>query len=267
MSVAALEAGKHTFCQARMAADLAGAERMVAAAETHPGLVNMICPPPHRMPWEPWILKTLNEGRIGKLLEVRVEAASGANLARDRVSWREDVAMSGIQILAMGIWAETLNAWVGPYASLAAQAAIPIPEKRNESGQTVRIEIPQIVSVAGRLQSGAFVSEHHTGLAHHERTNAVTFWGSEGTLRVDLMHQVSLGAPGGALEPVEVPEHEQRPWRVERDFIEAVHLARDGAPPEQRPVSCDFREGLAYMKKMDAVHRSAASGEVVELGA
>src|SRR5919201_135379 len=36
MSIAALEAGKHVFCQARMARNLAEARQMLAAAERHP---------------------------------------------------------------------------------------------------------------------------------------------------------------------------------------------------------------------------------------
>src|SRR5688572_24993856 len=39
MSIAALEAGKHVFCQARMARDAGEARRMLAAAEAHPGQV------------------------------------------------------------------------------------------------------------------------------------------------------------------------------------------------------------------------------------
>ena len=46
VSVAALEAGKHVFCQARMARNLAEAREMVAAAALHPQLVAAVCPPP-----------------------------------------------------------------------------------------------------------------------------------------------------------------------------------------------------------------------------
>ena len=42
----ALEAGKHTFCQARMAMNLAEARSMLAAAGQRPRQVTMLCPPP-----------------------------------------------------------------------------------------------------------------------------------------------------------------------------------------------------------------------------
>src|SRR5919202_3337994 len=44
MSIAALEAGKHVFCQARMARDLAEARAMLATARAHPDQVAMLCP-------------------------------------------------------------------------------------------------------------------------------------------------------------------------------------------------------------------------------
>ena len=49
VTISALEAGKHVFCQARMAMDLAEAEEMLAASRRFPELVTMLCPPPFGM--------------------------------------------------------------------------------------------------------------------------------------------------------------------------------------------------------------------------
>jgi predicted dehydrogenase len=49
VTVSALEAGKHVFCRARMAMDLAEAEEMLAVSRRYPELVTMLCPPPHGM--------------------------------------------------------------------------------------------------------------------------------------------------------------------------------------------------------------------------
>src|SRR5258708_38838890 len=49
VTVSALEAGKHVFCQARMSMDLAEADAMLAASKPYPGLVTMPCPPPYGM--------------------------------------------------------------------------------------------------------------------------------------------------------------------------------------------------------------------------
>ena len=49
VTISALEAGKHVFCQARMSMDLAEAEEMLALSERFPELVTMLCPPPYGM--------------------------------------------------------------------------------------------------------------------------------------------------------------------------------------------------------------------------
>src|SRR5947207_9963825 len=49
VTISALEAGKHVFCQARMAMDLAEAEEMLAASKRFPELVTMLFPPPFGM--------------------------------------------------------------------------------------------------------------------------------------------------------------------------------------------------------------------------
>jgi len=262
MSVAALEAGKHVFCQARMSGDLDEAKQMVAAADKHPDLVHMICPPPHRMPWEPYILRMLQNGELGELRSVRVNALTGGNLDPNKITWRERVEFSGKQVLAAGIVAETLNAWVGEYDTLSATLATPIPTKTDDDGKPYDIKIPQLASIHGTLQNGAAITEHHSGIEPSERENHITLVGSEGTLRVDIMASIRFAKPGEALQDVNVPESEQRDWHVEEDFINAVRQARAGKPWH---VSPDFHEGLKYMRKIEALHASSEQGKAVKV--
>ncbi len=49
ITISALEAGKHVFCQARMAMNLREGREMLAAAQARPQQVTMLCPPPHGM--------------------------------------------------------------------------------------------------------------------------------------------------------------------------------------------------------------------------
>ena len=262
MSIAALEAGKHVFCQARMASDLAEAKAMTAAAEKYPGLVHMICPPPHRMPWEPYIKRMIDSGELGELREVQATSLNDANLQADRITWRERVEFSGKQALAVGIVAETLNAWVGEYETLCATTATPIKTKTDEDGWPYEIQIPQVVMMHGTLQNGAVVTEHHSGVSPHVQGNSITIVGSEGTLHILPTKSVQFAKMGEDLKPVDVPESEQRDWHVEEDFIRAVRSARAG---ESWEVSPDFHEGLKYMKKVEALHRSAEMGKAVRV--
>ncbi len=262
MSIAALQAGKHVFCQARMAMDLAEAKAMVAAASVHADLVNMICPPPTRMPFEPYIRQVLGSGRLGELTLVELLSVSGANLSTAAVHWRERAEFSGKQAMAMGIYAETLNAWVGPYDQLEAQTSISLPSKRDESGKIVEIRIPQVITITGRLASGALAVEHHLGLAADKSTpgDRLTIWGLKGTLRYGFGQTIELAAAGQELRPENVPPELRRDWWAEQEFIDAVRAARSAKPWSVTP---DFAEGLLYMRKVEAVHLSAATGRAV----
>lgn len=260
MSIAALEAGKHVFCQARMAMDLEEAKAMHEAAKAHPLRVNMICPPPTRMPFEPYIKQLLAEGSLGTITSVELKACSNANLDARSFTWREDIRYSGRQIMMVGIFAETLNAWVGPYDSLSATTDIPLRRKKDDQGRDVLVEIPQVVQIQGRLRGGVPISELHHGLIIDPKAHKteLVIWGLDGALRYTFGDSLELARPGQGFKRVKVPAKLQRPWQVEADFIAAVRLAMQG---RSWKVSPDFAEGLLYMRKMQAIYESAKSGK------
>jgi predicted dehydrogenase len=261
MATAALAAGKHVFCQARLCMDWPEATQMVAAAAARPDLVNMVCPPPQRVRWERMVKRHLSSGAIGELRSVAVVSTSAANCDPAAVSWREQVELSGLNILQVGIFAEILNAWCGPYDSLAATTGIFLREKRDARGQAVEIKIPQVVSIAGTLTSGALATERHTGLAVGPERSEIVLRGSAATCTIDFLAQQVRLETAGDPAPAAVEESGD-PWQVERDFIAAVRAARRG---EAWHVSPDFAEAALYMRKLQALHDSAAGSRFVKL--
>ena len=264
MSIAALEAGKHVFCQARMCMNWDETLKMCAAARAHPRLVTMICPPPHRMPWEPAI-KEIIARDLGEIRAVSVTSVNASCANPGAVTWREQTEYSGLHILQVGIIAETLNTWLGEYETLSAVTVTPLPQKTDADGKPYEIRIPQIVNIQGRLTSGAAAVEHHSGLALHAEENAVTIFGARGTLRVDFMESIQFGQAGAPLAPLEVPPERTYDWHVEEDFIAAVRAARRGESWSVSQIGPDFFEGAKYMRKIQAIHDSAQSGRTIRL--
>jgi len=112
-SIAALENGKHVLCEARMACDLEEAKRMMAAAEAHPELVAQLVPAPFSLDVDATIRTTIRRGEIGDLLEVRVVHTGAQSACPDApMTWRQDRALSGKNILSMGIMHETVQRWM-----------------------------------------------------------------------------------------------------------------------------------------------------------
>ena len=207
----------------------------------------------------------MSPAEIGTVTSVELVSLNAVNLDRSRITWRENIESSGRQALALGIYAETLNAWLGTYKNLSARTGIPISTKKGLHGEDSLIRIPQVITVTGELESGALITELHSGLVTDKSTlsDRLTVWGLKGTLRYNFSNQVlEYAGADSTLEPVAVPAQFLHPWTVELDFIEAIKQARQG---QTWKVSPDFTEGLLYMKKVEAVYLSVESGRNIDV--
>jgi predicted dehydrogenase len=254
LSLAALEANKHVFCQARMCMDWAEARQMVSAASVRPHQVSMVCPSPFRVRWERTIRELLASNRFGRLLSVSVCSMNSANLNSHQISWRERRELSGLNILQVGIYAETLNAWCGDYVSLQATTATPL-QKFDAEGWPVAIQIPQTVAISGTLEGEVLSTEFHTGLAAGFERSEIVLCGSAATCRVDLLaQQVELFPTASSSKPGEVIDSVGDEWQVEAEFLSAIRAVRRGESWQVRP---NFVEAERYMRKMQTIHESA----------
>src|SRR5438874_2994917 len=109
ITLAALAAGKHVLTEARMAMSAAEAHRMLAAAREHPDLVTQIVPSPFGLTADAVVRELLRDGYLGELREVEVVGRSGAlSDPSAPLHWRQDAALSGLNMLTLGIVHETL---------------------------------------------------------------------------------------------------------------------------------------------------------------
>ncbi len=251
-TIMALNHGKHVFCQARMARDLAEAGQMWEASLRYPELVTAICPAPHGMTGGEMVKKLLAERAIGTPIHFSLHSFSDSWLDPLKPPhWRQRVDVSGLQVLTLGIYVEVLHRWFGDIVRVQADSGVAIP---NRGGY--QIEVPDFLNVMCRFRSGLQGVMQFSGVASHGRPDELTVFGTEGTLVYDFARErIMLGKLGGSLEEVPVPEDLRREWTVERDFIRAV---MDPEAPRPKP---DFVEGMRYMRVVQSVAVAEDSGE------
>jgi len=229
--------------------------------------VTAICPPPHVMPVDKLVKQMLGEGYLGELRHVRLTCLSAAGNDAERApTWRERRAYSGLNAMAMGIWAEILNDWCGPCTELWANNRIWVDERPNGLGGRYQVGIPDSITVLATLADnraqGVF---QWSNVACHGGPDRIELYGSEGT----LMNIHEAGSqhiwPGrhgdDGLTTIEVPAG---CWPIRgpskrtssRRFVTDV------------PVQTSFGDGLRYMefvsKRSTGTHES---GGVVRLAA
>src|SRR5919108_3394902 len=77
LTVAALAAGKHVLCEARMAMNAAEGREMLAASRKAPQLIAQLVPAPHTLEVDSTLKRLLAEGYVGEVLAVELQAAQG----------------------------------------------------------------------------------------------------------------------------------------------------------------------------------------------
>ncbi|GAB7003256.1 Gfo/Idh/MocA family oxidoreductase [Nocardioides sp. AN3] len=255
IAIAALEQGKHVFCQARMAMDLAEARAMLAAARDRPHLVTMLSAPPVGMKAGKLLRNLLDEDYVGELYHFTLVADS--DMFADPTApahWRQRRELSGQNTLAVGIYFEILQRWLGRPSRLHARTRVCVSDRLG-----YEVSVPDVVQVTGEWAGGVLGALEWTGVSLFPPHPMLTVYGREGTLQYDFAtDEVRAGRRGDQkLMPVALPPDLETPWTVEQDFITAV---RTGGHPEP-----SFETGVAYMELTEAVHLSAASGREVVL--
>lgn len=253
VTLAALRAGKHVLTEARMAADTAQAEAMLAEAQRHPGLVAQIVPAPLSLPMDGMVRELVAGGHLGDLREVVITDATGLFCAADAArSWRQDRGWSGCNTLSLGILYETVLRWLDQEATVVgADAAVYTPTRRDsESGALLPVEAPDTLTVLGRYPSGARLVLHCSAIEAGRGQSDVRLNGSRACLRVDLAAKtLTLTPVGEAPRELPVPSLPDGGWRVEADFVDSI---RRGHPVRLT----DFATGVRYMRFTEAAWRA-----------
>ncbi|MFG0334472.1 MAG: Gfo/Idh/MocA family protein [Maioricimonas sp. JB049] len=263
VTCAALDAGKHVLTEARMARDLAEAQQMLAASEKHSDLVTQVVPSPFGLECGPAVRRLLDDNFIGELRELVVIGVD--DMFRDYsqpLHWRQDAAISGKNVLSLGILHETALRWTPPPVRVMAQTATfePTRPKLDES-RYVDVTVPDSVHVMTQLENGGRGLYHMNGVLLFGPGRQIHMYGSRGTIKVEFgdSETIRVGHSSDTdLRQIEIPDDLRGSWRVEEEFVAAIR-------GEDTVRLNDFATALRYMEFTEAVAESAESGAAVTL--
>jgi predicted dehydrogenase len=261
LSCAALNAGKHVLCEARMAMNAAEARVMWETSREHPSLVAQIVPSPFTLPFDQTIQEIIRDRRLGEIIAIDMRHATGGFPDYDSpMTWRQDIQFSGLNVMMMGIWYEALARWVGHARSVFARCKQVVKLRTASDGtRAAGVGIPDHVDIIADMDCGAQAHMQFSavlGLA--QPTAEIWIFGTQGTLRLDgVGKKLYYGSRGDqALTEVDIPEESRGQWRVEEEFINAIRGV-------ETVKLTTLEEGVRYMEFTEAVSLSAATGKTV----
>ncbi len=252
-TLAALDAGKHVLCQARMARNLSEALRMLDASKATK-LVTSLYAAGFGLKGDRVVRRLLREGYVGDILELRVTSLVPS--IPEHGAWLVDPEVVGVNTMMLGILTEVVYRWIEPARSVTAA-----------TGEDLRT-VPQSLSIAAELQGGATANFHMSFRVPWGPGSSVEIYGTRGMLDYKLL----VEKPGGlvedeelagmtegeaAMHPIEMPLSEQRDRTMDAEFIEAIHSGTQVSP--------DFAEGVRYMEFCEAVAQSVYEGKTISM--
>ena len=260
VSIAALAAGKHVFCQARMAMNYREACEMKAAADQS-GKVAMVCPVPIGLSIDATIARFLRNGMLGALRLVRVQGLYDAFAKPEALmGWRKDHRFSGLNALTLGMYVEVIHRWFGPTVRVSASTNTFVTHRMDTAARMTAVRIPDQFLINSRLQSGLDVQYVLSGAVADGR-DRIEIHGTEAGIVYDVTDDALFYLTDGrtAVPVQSLPEERYDPnqWDVEARFVRAI---RDGVAA--RP---NFTDGCRYMQVVQAVYDSAEAGRTVQL--
>jgi predicted dehydrogenase len=261
ISIAALEAGKHVLCEARMAMDAADGRRMLDASRKTPHLIAQLVPAPHTLEVDSTLTQRVADGYVGEVLSVEVQAAQGKFVDfEEPMHWRHDITLSGFNAMNMGIWYEAMMRWLGPARRVMAMTKVAVARRRDETGAHREVKVPDHVDILANLKSGAVAHLRFSAVTALGPASEVWIFGTDGTLRLEAdAKRVSGGHRGDKeLREIPIPAEKRIGWRVEEEFVNAIR-------GKEKVSRTTFEDGVRYMEFTEAVARSAASGQAVEV--
>jgi predicted dehydrogenase len=278
----ALEAGKHVLCEKPLANTLSEAREMLVAAR-NAGTVNMVCFNYRRAPAVQLARKLVEEGRLGEIRHWR------ATYLQDFIMdpafpliWRLKKEVSGSGALG-DIGAHIIDLAhlvVGPISEVTGLTETFVKERplEEDSAQMGQVTVDDAAAFLARFANGAIGTFEASRFAAGRRNqNSFEVNGSKGSVAFDLerMNELEVfftddeaDVQGFRTVNVTEPDHPHAgawwpPGHIlgyEHTFVHTIKDLMDGIKAGKSPAPT-FEDGYRCQAVLDAVGRSAASGE------
>ena len=282
-ALAALEAGKHVFCEKPLANTLSEAREMMEAAR-RAGTVNMVCHNYRRVPAVQLAKKFVDEGRIGEIRHWRAVYLQDWLLdPKSPLTWRLRKETGGAGPLAdLGSHLVDLAHFlVGPITEVVGVAETfvkerPLPGTDAESPQMGEVTVNEAAAFLARFACGAIGTFETSPLVPGRKAREFfEINGSKGSVLFDLERMNELQvyfeddppeASGFRTILVTEPVHPYMegwwpPGHIigyEHTFVHTVKDLLDGIAAGESPAPT-FEDGYRSQAVLDAVERSAES--------
>ncbi len=276
---AALQAGKHVYCEWPLGANLAEAEAMAALARKQ-GVRAMVGLQARGDPTLRYLRDLIAEGYVGEVVAVNMTLFTAGVLERS-VSrlWDRDKTKGVSALTVRGIHSmDTLCHCLGDFVEVSAKVATQVKQwKVTETGAMVDVDAADNVLVNGVLEGGALASVHVATLPYHTTGWRMEIYGRGGTLRVSTKGSLQrdanslLGSQGRApMAALAVPAHYTEvppetpvgpPNNVGHLYLRMAKAIRSASPVEP-----DFDVAVDRHRLIDAIQRSSDEGRVVKVG-
>ena len=275
--MSALEAGKAVYCEWPLGATLAEAEDMATLANTR-SVGTAVGLQARSDPGLMYARELIQQGHIGEIVSVNFTGVSQAVTQRGvgRI-WQGD-RRNGANTLTIagGHAIDALCFVVGEFEEVSARLATRITEWHNtDTGETMHVDSPDWISVAGRLGGGAEVSFLVTTVPFSPSGNRFEIYGRDGTMVISGgssnigPNRIQVARGDEPLKALDVPERftlvpDSVPVGPARNVAQAyARLARAMTSGEQ--FDTGFAHAVTRHALIAAMERSSAEGRAIRL--
>lgn len=287
--VAALQAGKHVYCDKPLARDVAEAEAIVAAADAAPGVRHQMALQYRFLPATLRAKQLMQEGFVGRLFSYRAAYLHAGYVEASRpMSWRLDAEVSGggaLHDLGSHV-IDLMQHLAGGIRRVSACSKTFATERPTRDGGRAKVEVDDLTLVQAELDAGGLGTIESSRVATGANDELrFEIHGDQGALRFNLMdpnwlhaydHRDSTGPYGGdrGFKAIEAVQRYPAPavlpgpklsvgWT--RAHIACLHNFVS-CVVEDRPASPSLADGLAVQRTMAAAQESARSGRWIDVG-